>query len=166
MESYFLLRNFSKPFKGFILAFLFVLSVGYFTGLSFVAQTDSNHPSGIVENYNGNEDSEEVLVMKFKKGQREMLTIVHTHVLSIGFIFALLGLLVWGTQISTKWKTFLTIEPFCSIIITFGGIYLIWLEYTAMAYVVMISGILMTLSFIAGAVVVCLDLIKSPIESH
>lgn len=95
-----------------------------------------------------------------------MLTIVHAHVLSIGFIFALLGMLVWGTQISTKWKTFLTIETFCSIIITFGGIYLIWLEYTAMVYVVMISGILMTLSFVAGAVVVCLDLIKSPIEFH
>lgn len=166
MEPTFLLRNFSKPFKSFLFAFLFVLSVGYFTGLSFVAQTNSTQPAGIVENYNGNENSEEVSVMKFKKGQREMLTIIHTHVLSIGFIFALLGLLVWGTQISTKWKTFLTIEPFCSIIFTFGGIYLIWLEYTSMAYVVMISGLLMTFSFLAGLVVICRALIKSPIASH
>ena len=75
MEPYFLLRNFSKPFKGFILAFLFVLSVGYFTGLSFVAQTDSNYPSGIVENYNGNEDSEKVLVMKFQSLQKKILKI-------------------------------------------------------------------------------------------
>lgn len=166
MEPYFLLRNFSKPFKGFLFAFLFVLSVGYFTGLSFVAQTNSTQPDGIIENYNGNENSEEVLVMKFKKGQREMLTIIHTHVLSIGFIFVLLGLLIWGTQIPTKWKTFLTVEPFCSIIFTFGGIYLIWLEYTSMAYLVMISGLLMTLSFLVGVVVVGGALIKSPIASN
>ena len=165
MKPYFILRNFSKPFKAFLFAFLFVLSVGYFTGLFFVAQTDSNKPAGIVENYNGNENSEEISVMKFKKGEREMLTIIHTHVLSIGFIFALLGILVWGTQIPTKWKTFLTIEPFFSVIVTFGGIYLIWLEYTLMAYFVMFSGILMTLSFVAGVVVVCIDLIKSPIET-
>lgn len=67
MEPSFLLRNFSKPFKSFLFAFIVVLSIGYFTGLLFVAQTDSTSPKGMVENYNGNEEVEEATVLKFKK---------------------------------------------------------------------------------------------------
>ena len=77
MEFQYSLRNFSKPFKRFIAAFVLVLGIGYFTGLLFVNQTESTSPSGVVENYNGNEDVAEVKVMKFKKGEREMLTIIH-----------------------------------------------------------------------------------------
>ncbi|MGB2086035.1 MAG: hypothetical protein ACPHUE_02850 [Flavobacteriaceae bacterium] len=162
MISQLSLRDLPRPYKGFVFAFLFVLSVGYFTGLTFVAQTDSTRVEGMIENYNGNESEEEVKVMKFKKSKREMLTIIHTHVLSIGFIFAFLGFLVWSTAIPSRWKAFLTIEPFCSVIVTFGGIYLIWLGYTFMAYIVMISGLLMTLSFVLGVLVVGNELIKKP----
>ena len=45
----------------------------------------------MVENYNGNEEVEEATVLKFKKGEREMLNILHIHILSIGFIFTFLG---------------------------------------------------------------------------
>ena len=112
MEPFFLLRNFSKPFKSFIFSFLIVLSIGYFTGLLFVAQTDSTSPKGMVENYNGNEEVKDAAVLKFKKGEREMLTILHSHILSIGFIFAFLGVLVWGTELPLFWKKFFMIEPF------------------------------------------------------
>ena len=139
MEPSFLLRNFSKPFKSFLFAFIVVLSIGYFTGLLFVAQTDSTSPKGMVENYNGNEEVEDAAVLKFRKGEREMLTILHTHILSIGFIFAFLGVLVWGTELPLFWKKFFMIEPFCSIIVTFGGIYLLWLGYTSLAYIVTVS---------------------------
>ena len=162
MQPNYLLRDFSRPFKRFLIAFLVVLSVGYFTGLLFVLQTESTHPKGIVENYNGNEEDESATVFKFKKGQREMLTIIHTHVLSIGFIFAFLGLLVWGTELPSFWKSFLMIEPFCSVIATFGGIYLLWLGYTPFAYVVALSGMLMTISYCFGAIAVLRALLKSP----
>ena len=104
MEPVYLLRNFSKPFKSFLFAFIVILSIGYFTGLLFVAQTDSTSPKGVVENYNGNEEIEDAAVLKFKKREREMLTILHTHILSIGFIFAFLGGLVWGTELPLFWK--------------------------------------------------------------
>ena len=94
MEFHGRIHRFPIYVKQFIAAFVIVLSIGYFTGLQFVRQTDSDHPSGIEENYLGNEEIEEVSVMKFKKGEREMLTILHTHVLSISFIFFLLGGLV------------------------------------------------------------------------
>ncbi len=50
-------------------------------------QTDSNTAVGMQENYNGNEDHPDIMEMKFKKSAREMLTIVHTHVLSLSLIF-------------------------------------------------------------------------------
>ena len=136
------------------MAFVIVLSVGYFTGLLFIRQTDSVRPDGIEENYLGNEEIKDVKVMKFEKGEREMLTILHTHVLSISFIFFLLGGLVAITSLPKKLKGFLMIEPFVSIILTFGGIYFMWKGMIWMKYVVMISGTLMTVVYIisAGAV--------------
>jgi len=164
MVPSFLIRDFSRPFKCFLFAFLVVLSVGYFTGLLFVAQTDSTTPKGMLENYNGNEEVEDAAILKFKKGEREMLTILHTHILSIGFIFAFLGLLVWGTELPVFWKKFLMIEPFCSILITFGGIYFLWLGYSFLAYVVMISGLLMTLSYCGGVIAVLMAIVKKPLK--
>lgn len=146
--------------KQFIAAFVIILSVGYFSGLQFVRQTESDRPDGIEENYLGNEDLEEVAVMKFKKGEREMLTILHTHILSISFIFFLLGGLVAITSLPKKLKAFLMIEPFVSIILTFGGIYLLWKGMLWMKWVVMISGILMTAVFVISAIAVLFQLTK------
>ena len=97
-----LLQRFPKHIKMFISAFVIVLSIGYITGLQFVRQTESIVPNGIEENYLGNEDKKDVKVMKFKKGKREMLTIIHTHILSMSFIFFLLGGLVSMTTLSNK----------------------------------------------------------------
>jgi hypothetical protein len=123
------IATFPKPIKMFLFAFLVALSVGYFTGLNFVRQTESATPQGVTENYNGNEDKPEAETMKFKKGKREMMTIIHTHILSLSFIFFMLGILVWGTDQSTNLKLFLTIEPFMSVLLTFGSIYMLWLGY-------------------------------------
>ncbi len=164
MDLQYSLRNFPRPIKQFIAAFVIVLGIGFFTGLLFIGQTESNTPRGMIENYNGNEDLAEVKVMKFKKGGREMLTIIHTHILSLSFIFFLLGILIWGTEISVLWKSILTLEPFVSVLTTFGGIYLIWLDFTYIAYLVMISGFFMTLSFIVGAIVVFKALLDSPTQ--
>lgn len=155
-----LLQRFPKHIKMFISAFVIVLSIGYITGLQFVRQTESIVPNGIEENYLGNEDRIDVKVMKFKKGNREMLTIIHTHILSMSFIFFLLGGLVSMTTLSNKWKAFLMIEPFVSIILTFGGIYLLWMGVSWLKYIVMLSGTLMTMVFIGSAGVVLFQLAK------
>ena len=155
-----LLQRFPKHIKMFISAFVIVLSIGYITGLQFVRQTESIVPNGIEENYLGNEDKKDVKVMKFKKGKREMLTIIHTHILSMSFIFFLLGGLVSMTTLSNKWKAFLMIEPFVSIILTFGGIYLLWMGVSWLKYIVMLSGTLMTMVFVGSAGVVLFQLSK------
>lgn len=160
MQLHGLIHSLPVYVKQFLVAFVIVLSIGYFTGLQFVRQTESDHPAGIEENYLGNEDIDDAAVMKFKKGEREMLTIIHTHILSISFIFVLLGGLVAITSLPRKLKAFLMIEPFVSIILTFGGIYLMWAGMLWMKWVVMISGTLMTLVFIASALLVLIQLLK------
>lgn len=155
-----LIHTLPRYIKLFIAAFVIVMSIGYYTGLQFVRQTESDNPSGMVENYLGNEEVEEVAVMKFKKGEYEMLTLLHSHILSISFIFFFLGGLIMITSLPKKLKGFLMIEPFVSIIFTFGGIYLLWEGILWMKWVVMISGILMTAVYIVGALVVLFQLLK------
>ncbi len=106
MELHGLLQTFPKYVKLFIASFVVVLSIGYSTGLLFVRQTQSVSPDGIEQNYLGNEDIENVKVMKFEKGAREMLTIIHTHILSMSFIFFFLGGLLAMTSIPKRWKAF------------------------------------------------------------
>ncbi|MDC6367422.1 MULTISPECIES: hypothetical protein [Flavobacteriaceae] len=155
-----LLTTLPKEIRLFIATFVVILSVGFYTGLLFVKQTEATSPAGVEENYLGNEDDVEATVMKFKKGDREMLTIVHTHILSMSLIFFLLGGLVWISRFPKKWKYFLTIEPFLSVILTFGGIYLMWMGITWFKYVVVFSGILMTLTYTFSAALVLLNCFK------
>ena len=101
-----------KEIKIFIAAFIVVLSIGFYTGLLFVSETSTTDPSGIEENYLGNEDDEDAPIMKFKKSEREMLTIVHTHILSMSVIFFLLGILVWLTKLPKKVNCFSPLNLF------------------------------------------------------
>ncbi len=156
-----LIHTFPKHIKLFIAAFVIVLSIGYGTGLLFVTTTNSNNLNGIEENYLGNEEDENAPVMKFKKSGREMLTILHTHILSMSFIFFFLGGLVALTSLPKKLKSFLMVEPFVSIILTFGGIYLMWNGILWMKYIVMVSGIVMTGVFVTSAFLILFQLFKN-----
>jgi len=153
-----LLIAFPKEIKLFIGTFVVILSIGFYTGLLFVNETSTTSPEGIEENYLGNEEDEDAEIMKFHKSEREMLTIVHTHILSMSFIFFLLGILVWLAKLSKKLKLFLTIEPFLSVLLTFGGIYLLWTGILWMKYVVVVSGVLMTLTFTVSSILVLYQL--------
>ena len=150
--------------KWFVGSFVVVLSIGFYTGLLFVSQTSTSAPSGVVENYLGNESDEDAKVTKFKKSEHEMLSIIHTHILSMSFIFFLLGILVWLTALPKKVKVFLSIEPFLSVILTFGGIYLLWSGVEWMKYIIVFSGILMTITFMFSSLTVLYQLVN-PINS-
>lgn len=153
----------SYPLRVMTACFLVVLSVGFFTGIRFVGETDSTTPEGLIEHYNGNEQDEDVMVMKFKKSAQEMLTIVHTHILSMSMLFFLTGFLLAQTPINQRLKLFLIVEPFVSILLTFGGLYLIWFGLEWFRYIVIFSGIAMTLAYSAAVFIILkyLQLFKS-----
>jgi hypothetical protein len=155
-----LLFTFPKEIKLLIGTFLVVLSIGFYTGLLFVSETSSANPNGIEEHYLGNEDIENAEIMKFKKSPREMLTTVHSHILSMSLIFFLLGLILAVTKLNTNLKLFLIIEPFVSVLLTFGGIYFLWKGMSWFKYLVMFSGTLMTLTFTISTFIIFLQLFK------
>ena len=158
-----LLVTFPKEIKLLIGAFLLVLSVGFYTGLLFVSETSSSEPNGIEEHYLGNEAIEDVEVMKFKKSSKEMLTIVHTHILSMSFIFFLVGLILATTKLNNKLKLFLILEPFFSVLLTFGGIYFLWKGILWFKYIVMFSGVLMTVTYTISVLIIFSQLLKKKV---
>ena len=147
MEFNGLITSFPRELKLLIGVFTIVLSIGFYTGLLFIGETSTINPSGIEEQYLGNEADEEAVVMKFKKSKKQMLTLVHNHVLSMSIIFFLLGLILLVTKLNNRLKLFLMIEPFLSVVLTFGGLYFMWTGLLWMKYIVIISGTLMVFSY-------------------
>jgi len=159
MQIHGLLNQFPKEIKSLIFVFVIVLSIGFYGGLSFVNTTTSMNVSGIETNYLGNESDEEAEVMKFKKSKREILTIVHNHILSMSVIFFLLSLLLSTTSINKKFKYFLMIEPFISVLLTFGGIYFLWSGILWFKYIIILSGLFMTFSFVVSSLIILFQIL-------
>ncbi|MEP5340869.1 MAG: hypothetical protein ABJL44_00770 [Algibacter sp.] len=155
-----LIHTFPKEIKLLIGVFVIVLSIGFYTGLLFVGETSTANPNGIEEQYLGNEDDEDAKVMRFKKSEKEMLTLVHNHILSMSIIFFLLGLIVSTTKLNNKFKLFLIAEPFLSVVLTFGGLYLLWSGMFWTKYIVMLSGILMTFTFTISVFIILRQLLQ------
>ncbi len=145
------ISQFSKEIRLLITAFVITLNIGFFTGLNFVQETSTFQPDGIETNYLGNENNENAEIMQFKKTEKGILTVVHNHILSMSIIFLLLGVLLSFTSINRKLMRVLILEPFVSIILTFGGIYVLWTGILWFKYVIMVSGIALTISLLLSS---------------
>jgi hypothetical protein len=154
------IHTWAKELKLLVGTFIVVLSIGFYSGLSFVGETSSFSSNGIQENYLGNEDNDEAETMKFKKTERHMLSVIHSHILSMSMIFFLVAVLVFYIDFNSGFKKFLMIEPLVSVVTTFGGIYFLWKGLLWMKYIVMISGMLMTLSYTLSIILIFLGLTK------
>ncbi|MDX1828200.1 MAG: hypothetical protein R3342_01520 [Lutibacter sp.] len=154
MQVHGLIHKLPKEIKTVIAIFIIVLSVGFYGGVSFINKTTSMQPSGIETQYLGNENNENAEIMKFKKSEHEVLTIIHNHILSMSVIFFLLSLILSTTSINKQIKHFLMFEPFVSVVLTFGGIYFLWKGFIWVKYVIMFSGILMTLSYTLAVIII------------
>ena len=157
--------KFPKDIKALIAIFLLVLSVGFISALQFVNLTTDANPTGIQENYLGNELDIDATTLKFEKTEMQILNIIHTHILAMSLIFFSLALLVATTNLNGFWRKFLMYEPLLTVLVTFGSIYLLWKVFTIFRYLIMISGFLMTISFIASVIVILLGLIKRDVSS-
>jgi hypothetical protein len=155
-----ILADLPKELKLLIGVFGIVLSIGFYSGITFVNETSGTNPKGIEENYLGNEEDEEADVMKFKKSEKEMLSIIHSHTITMSLMFLIVGFLVYLTKIPKGIKMFLIIEPFASILLTFGGIYFLWKGHLFMKYIVIFSGVLMTITYTISMLTIVFQLLK------
>ena len=144
----FKLQQLPKAIRISLSVFLLTLGFGYFSGLDLLKHTTDYNSKGIQENVLGNEFNEEADELHFKMSERELHGIIHSHVITISILFAILSFMVFFTNLTSGFKYFLMIEPNVSLVVTFGGLWLLWLGYTWIKYVIMISGILMHLSLI------------------
>ena len=63
--------------------------------------------------------------MQFPKSFAEMLTITHTHLLSMAVIFVITGIgVALCERIGERWKRFLVAEPFVTLLVSFSAMWL------------------------------------------
>jgi hypothetical protein len=153
------LRKVKGTIRSFLIMFVISLSFGYASGLYYISISSGFTGKSVEENYLGNEDDEEAGTMKFKMKEKEVLSIIHSHVISFALIFLALGFLLFHSSFSTKLISFLSIEPFISLLFSFGGIWLMWKGIDWMKYIVIISGSLMHLVFLTSILLILIDLL-------
>lgn len=160
MELHGLIHQLPKPAKLLVGFFIVTLSFGFFTGLRFVNENTNNTTQGIEEHYLGNEADEDAEIMRFKKSEKEIITTVHNHVVSMSLIFLALGGILLITSLNPMLKKILMIEPFVSVILTFGGIWLMWSGVLWFKDIIICSGILMTITYSVSVILILSQLIK------
>ena len=156
----FKLSEVKGSFRSFLIVFIISLTIGYSFGLYYISISSGFTGQTIEENYNGNEDNEAADIMKFKMSEKEVVSIIHGHIVSFSLIFLAIGFLLFQSSYSGKLISFLAIEPFISIIVTFSGIWLLWKGYSWMKFIVIISGTIMHLAFICSVLLIFYDLLK------
>ena len=163
MENIFSKRLYQFPAKVKCLCFFILLNltIGVGVGLYYVDYTTNLTTSGTSEHFSGSIVNDEFDIPdKYPKPISELLNTTHTHVISMTFIFIIVGAIFFFNSIITGiLKTILIIEPFISIIITFGGIWLIRFSHMGFSYLVILSGVLMYLSFFIMAFTIFYELI-------
>jgi len=99
--------------------------VGYTTSLVFVWHTTRLVPAGVAERYRGADPAGGQEAMQFPKSFGEMLTITHTHLLSMAVIFLITGIgLTLCERVTERWRRFLIIEPFVALLVSFSAMWL------------------------------------------
>ena len=99
--------------------------VGYTTSLLFVWHTTRLVPPGIESRYRGADPEASQGAMQFPKSFGEMLTITHTHLLSMVLIFVITGIgVALCERVGERWKRWLISEPFVALLVSFSAMWL------------------------------------------
>ena len=152
------LSQINKNLKYLISYYLIVLSIGVTCGIIYIGATTSLTPSGTVEQYLGNDDDWDP---KQPKEFIDLISHVHQHIIMFSFIFMSIGLIFYHNSIiKGRLKSFLILEPFLSILITFGGFFVLRYIDSNFVYMIILSSTLMYLCFYLMVAVCLYDMFK------
>ena len=122
--------------------------VGYTTSLVFVWHTTRLVPPGVAARYRGADPEATQAAMQFPKSFAEMLTITHTHLLSMAVIFVLTGLgLALCARPSERWRRILIAEPFGALLVSFSAMWLMRYVDARFSWLLEASSALLALTF-------------------
>ncbi len=138
------LNNLDNNIKHLLSLFLFTLSIGIFTGMIYINYTTGMNFEGTIERYNGSEATEYEIPESFPKEFESMILMTHEHIIAFSIISILIGLIFsFNSLIKGKMKCFFMLEPFVSIIITFGSMWLMRYYHEAFVYALIPSSMLL-----------------------
>jgi len=155
------LNQLSSNVRYFLLAFIVCLTIGVTVGLVYVWKTTSMSPAGASEHYSGSVVSGDLdIPEKYPKSVESMLLTTHTHVISFAMIFLVLGgIFSLNSLIKGSLKTFVIIEPFITVLGTFGSIWGMRYLFSVYSYLSIIFGVMTYFTFYFMVGVVLYDLI-------
>jgi hypothetical protein len=137
--------------------------VGYTTSLLFVHHTTGMTPAGVAAHYRGNgaDSADSEAEMEFPKSFTEMLTITHTHLLSMAVIFVLSGLALalceWPSE---AWRRTLIVEPFVALLVSFSAMWLMRYVDGRFSWLLAASSALMAITFYVQSLLVLRELAR------
>jgi hypothetical protein len=141
--------------------------VGYTTSLVFVWHTTRLVPVGVAARYRGvPPDSlaagEGLGAMQFPKSFGEMLTITHTHLLSMAVIFVITGIgVALCTRPAERWRRLLIAEPFVALLVSFSAMWLMRYVDPRFAWLLEASSALLAATFYAQSALILRELSKT-----
>ena len=139
------LQTLDKNLKKLLIYYLITLGIGFSLGVLYVYLNSELSSSGMIEQYVGNNDE---WAPKLPKTLQDLVSHTHEHITMFAIIFLSLALIfAYNNTIKGFWKRFLMLEPFVSIIITFGGFFVIRYIITNFSYIIMISSLIMYICF-------------------
>ena len=155
------LNQLSSNVRYFLLVFIVCLTIGVTVGLVYVWKTTSMSPAGASEHYSGSVVSGDLdIPEKYPKSVESMLLTTHTHVISFAMIFLVLGgIFSLNSLIKGSLKTFVIIEPFITVLGTFGSIWGMRYRSSVYSYLSIIFGVMTYFTFYFMVGVVLYDLI-------
>ncbi|HOJ05814.1 MAG TPA: hypothetical protein PK916_17600 [Bacteroidota bacterium] len=149
------LHTLPRALRALLTAFLLSAAVGFGMGVLFVEHSTRLSVDGIAERYRGSEamgvDIEALppgREIQYDKSEAEILNITHAHILSLSLLFLAVGAIFALSEGLPGWlRSFVLIEPFVSIVLTFGGMWFVRFHHPAWSMLMAVSGIAMTFSY-------------------
>jgi len=97
--------------------------------------------------------------MQFPKSFAEMLTITHTHLLSMAVIFLLTGVgIALGERPSERWRRRLIAEPFGALLVSFSAMWLMRYVDARFSWLLAASSAVLAATFYAQSYVILREL--------
>jgi hypothetical protein len=151
-----------RPLRVLARWIVIVQLVGYTTSLVFVWHTTRLVPPGIAAHYRGTDPEASQGAMQFPKSFAEMLTITHTHLLSMAVIFVITGLgIVLCARVSERWKRFLIAEPFVALLVSFSAMWLMRYVGPGWAWLLEASSSVMAATFYVQSYLILRELVRA-----
>lgn len=142
------LHTWPAPYRKLIAVFVVVTVTGFVLGTIFIEVTTHLTPEGVVSQYTGHTEEQSQQLsgeqeIKFAKSPTDMLTTTHNHILGLSVLFTVLGFLYLHTGRRSALRVAIAVEPLFTLLLTFGGLWVVRYLWTPFVYVVILSGVLM-----------------------